>query len=107
LNIGGSNQFADGRPDLDTVLREAGMPLSMLLFALCLNPLIHRLEQLNGVRVLRQQHKTALVAYADDVSIFVKTTEDLASFNEAIRCFERATVAVLNVRKSKALAVGT
>jgi hypothetical protein len=80
----------------------------MLLFALSLNPLIHCLEQkLNGIRVYRRHQKTAMVAYENDVSIFLTTPEDFTKISDAIRCYERATGAVLNVSKSQALAVGT
>ena len=85
-----------------------GCPLSTFLFALCQNPLIHRLEQqLNGIRVNGRQQKTAVAAYADDVSVFVTTPKDISAKRDAIRCYERATEAVLNVSKSPALAVGT
>ena len=46
------------------------------------------------------------MAFADDVTIFVTTPEDFTVIREAIRRFEKATGARLNVRKSKALAVG-
>jgi hypothetical protein len=84
-----------------------GCPPTLLSFTLCLNPLIHGLEQqLHGVRIPRQQNKTAVVAYADDISILV-TTPDTTIVKDAVQCFERATGAVLNISKSKALAVGT
>jgi hypothetical protein len=85
-----------------------GCPLSMMLFALCLNPLIHRLEQkLNGIRVHRQQRSTAVVAYADAVTVLVTAPEEILAVREAVWCYEKATGAVLNTGKSQALAVGT
>jgi hypothetical protein len=80
----------------------------MLLFALCPNPLIWRLEQqLRGVWICRRQQKTAVVAYADDVSILMTTPDDIKIVNNAIRCFEKANGAMLNISKSQTLAVGT
>ena len=70
--------------------------------------MIHSLEKhLNGIRVHRQQRKTAVVVYADDVSIFVTAPEEIPAIREAIKCYEKATGAVLNIGKSQALAVGT
>lgn len=70
----------------------------MMLLAVCLKPLIHRLEeQPNGIRVHPQQGKTALVAYADDVSILVDAPEEITAIREAIQCYGKATGAVLNI----------
>jgi hypothetical protein len=89
------------------VLGTARMLLSMLLFALCLNPLLQILEQnLPGIRISRRARKTVVVAYADDITIFVTAPEDIPVMLEAIRCYEMATGACLNTRRSKALAVG-
>jgi exonuclease III len=85
-----------------------GCPLSMLLFALCINPLLCYLDDhLTGIRVQRSQRKTTVVAYADDVTILVASQADVATIREAINCYEKATGATLNVKKSNALAVGT
>jgi len=48
----------------------------------------------------------SVIAYADDVTIFVTKPEDFCIIRDAVRCFEKASGAHLNVRKSKALAVG-
>ena len=43
-----------------------GMPLSMILFVLCLNPLLYYLdESLQGTRTHGTQLKTTVIAYAD------------------------------------------
>jgi hypothetical protein len=49
----------------------------------------------------------AVVAYADDRTILVTAPEDIARLKEIVQCYEGATGARLNVRKSQALAVGT
>jgi len=85
-----------------------GCPLSMIHFVLCLNPLLYHLdERLQGIRTHGTQLKTAVIAYADDVSIFLTSEEDVRTVRDAIACYEKATGATLNVAKSSALAVGT
>ena len=53
-----------------------------------------------------QELHTSVIAYADDVTIFVTSIADFPIIEEAIRLFERASGAGLNPRKSKAMAVG-
>jgi len=48
-----------------------------------------------------------VVAYADDVTIFVTSAADFAIIEEAIRLYKGASGARLNPRKSKAFAVGS
>jgi hypothetical protein len=55
----------------------------MLLFALCLNPL---LRILLVIRIGRRTHKTAVVAYVDDVTLFVTAPEDIPIIRKAIQC---------------------
>jgi hypothetical protein len=84
-----------------------GCPLSMQLFALCLNPLLCMLdEKLNGIRLRRSSKKT-VVAYADDVTIFVTSSADIQLIQEAITCYQAALGARLNIEKSKAMAIGS
>jgi len=55
----------------------------MLLFALCLNPL---LRILLVIMIGRRTHKTAVVAYVDDVILFVTAPEDIPIIRKAIQC---------------------
>jgi len=65
--------------------------MSMLLFALSLNPLLHVLEQkFTGIIISRRSKKTAVVAY-DDITILVTAPEDIPAIRDAIRTYERAT----------------
>ena len=64
-------------------------------------------EKLRGFRVHRRAQKTAVVAYVDVIYIFVTAPENITAISDTIQCYERATGAILNVHKSKALAVGT
>ena len=80
----------------------------MILFILCLYPLLYYLdERLQGLRTHGTQRKNTLIAYDDDVSILVTSQEDVRTVRDAIVCYEKATGANLNVVKSIALAVGT
>ena len=84
------------------------MPLSMILFVLCLNPLLYYLgERLQGLRAHGTQRKTTVIAYTDDVSILMTSQDDGRTVPDAIACYEKATGATLNIEKSSALAVGT
>ena len=49
-----------------------GCPLSMQLYAICINPLLHNLEEaITGARIGRGKPGTATVAYADDATVFL------------------------------------
>jgi len=84
-----------------------GCPLSMVLYPLCLDPLIRSLEEnLSGLQLGRSHQFVLVLAYADDVTVFVTQPAAFAKVHQAIRCFEKAIGARLNPTKSKALAVG-
>ena len=84
-----------------------GCPLSMALYTLCLHPFLTDLERrLPGVRLDRGSRPISVVAYADDVTVFLTTAKDISMVEDAIRQFEKATGARLNPRKSRALAIG-
>ena len=79
----------------------------MALFVLCVNPLLCYLDtHLKGVRLGRAGHRTSVVAYADDVTIFVTQREDFRVIRDDIQHFQMASGARLNIQKSKALEVG-
>ena len=78
----------------------------MILYALCLHPLLRTLEDnLPGIRLGQSTRSPPDVAYADDVIILVTQPGDLAIIHEAVRCYEKATGAKLNSQKSKALPI--
>jgi len=84
-----------------------GCPLSMLLYTLCLNPLLHLLdEKLTGIRIGRGSAKTVAVAYADDVTVFLTAPSDERSLQESLHAYESATGARLILHKSRVLTVG-
>ena len=81
--------------------------MSMILFTLCLNPLIWRLERdLQGIEIVGKA-KTAVVAYADELTIFLTDPREIPKLEESLQWYARASGATLNVRKSKAMALGT
>jgi sRNA-binding carbon storage regulator CsrA len=85
-----------------------GCPMSRLLSALILNPLLCLLERnLTGIRIGNRIQKTAVVAYADDVTIFVTAPQDINITRDLLLTYERVTGACLNIRKSKAMALGS
>jgi hypothetical protein len=75
------------------------MPKSMLLFALCVDPLLRILDQkLMGIRIGKQARKTVVMAHADDITIFVSTPTDIPVIQYAIQCYEEVTGARGNGR---------
>jgi len=81
--------------------------LSMALYALCLHSLIRSLEaNLPGLQTGRFQQFVPVLAYADDVMVFVSHPAAFVTIRQAIRCFELAEGARHNPTKSKALATG-
>ena len=81
-------------------------PLSMLLYALSLHPLLTLLNQkINRLQIGRAGRSKAVVAYANDITLFVTSPNDLPIIMVIIQTFERATGAQLNRQKSKALAI--
>jgi hypothetical protein len=48
-----------------------------------------------------------VVAYADDVTVILNSSTDIPKARDALRCYEAATGARLNIRKSKMMGLGT
>jgi hypothetical protein len=51
--------------------------------------------------------KISLVAYADDVTIFITSPSDIPKLQALIQCYEATTRARININKSSAVALGT
>jgi len=79
--------------------------MSIALYALCLHSLLD--PKLPGIRKECRTRPISVVAYDDDVIIFVTSVADFAIVEEAIRLYERASGSRLNPQKSKALTVGS
>jgi len=82
------NGFRSNLIPIKTSIRQ-GCPLSMLLFVMCLNSLIQSLDKnLSGVKIGRQRAPTSVVAYADDVTIFLTSVADIQKMKETLLAYE-------------------
>jgi hypothetical protein len=80
----------------------------MLLYALCLNPLLHTLDKkLTGINLNNDGPTAKVVAYADDVSIFVTSPADITTIRQTLQNYKEASWVKVNTTKSKAIAIGT
>jgi len=85
-----------------------GCPLSMLLFALCINPLLINLDKkLNGLYIRHNSTKTTAIAYADDITIVITQPEEIDTIQEMLHDCMHATGARINTNKSRALVLGS
>ena len=81
-----------GKSIFEAMTTVQGYPMSMLLFALCVDQLLRILEQkIPAIRVRMRVQMTVVAAYADDVTIFVTTPTDIHIIRETIHCNEKAT----------------
>jgi accessory colonization factor AcfC len=81
------------------------MPLSVILHAVVLNPLLYKIDNvLKGVKVGPRTTQTTIVAYAD-ITILVTAEEEIPAFRSTIMCYQEASGARINLAKSNALAV--
>jgi hypothetical protein len=63
--------------------KRQGCPMSMTVFAMCIDPLLRMLEQnLFGIQIGKRARRRVLLAYADDVTIFVTTPANLHIIQE-------------------------
>jgi hypothetical protein len=80
---------------------------STLLFAVCLDPLPRKINDAKkACRPARHRNKMITVAYVDDVTLILRSAQEIQIVQEAILLYERASGAVINYHKSKALALG-
>jgi hypothetical protein len=63
-------------------------------------------NNLPGSQIGHRARRTAVVAYADDVTIFATSPTDFKTIYETIQVYEKASGARLNPKKSHALAIG-
>jgi hypothetical protein len=64
--------------------------MSMVLYALCLHPFLNFLNRkMARIKIGNRMRPTAVVAYADDVTIFVTAIADFTIVEEAIKLFKQ------------------
>jgi hypothetical protein len=79
----------------------------MLLFVLCINPLLINLDKkLNGLYIRHNSTKTTAISYADDITIIVTQPEEIDIIKE-IHDYMQATGARINTNKSRAIALAS
>jgi hypothetical protein len=76
----------------------------MQLFAICIDPLLHALDStLKGIRIKRGDNKTAIVAYADDITLLLTSPDEVPKLREILDQYMSASGAKINIQKSKAM----
>lgn len=86
-----------------------GCPLSGLLYAISIEPLLVSLRrQLNGFNIPNAPSvdSVKLTAYADDVTVVVKDSEDVTRLILALNKFQQASSARINWEKCSSLLLG-
>ncbi|KAK7887032.1 hypothetical protein WMY93_026653 [Mugilogobius chulae] len=82
-----------------------GCPLSGMLYALAIEPLLHNLRgSLRGFTV--EGNTLHLSAYADDVTAFITDAEDVQTLRHQLELYERASSARVNWQKCEGLLLG-
>jgi hypothetical protein len=59
-----------------------------------------------GIKIGRNKRLCPVIAYTNDVTVFVTHPRAFSTIQQAVQIYERATGASLNTRTSSALAVG-
>jgi hypothetical protein len=67
---------------------------------------MHSGRPTKGSQFRQTGKRISVVAYADDITVFLTRQEDIETVQQAVRTYEQATGAQLNPRKSKTLALG-
>ena len=84
-----------------------GCPQNMQFFALCLDPLFRALENSPaGIRFGNNTTKTAVIAYADLVTLLLTSPSEIPRIGTTIDQYGAASAAKISISKSKALTVG-
>ncbi len=86
-----------------------GCPLSGQLYSLVIEPLLCKLrEQLTGLHIegSNNLNDVKLSAYADDVTVIIRNSEDIKVVLENLKCYGRASSAKINWKKGEALWCG-
>jgi hypothetical protein len=78
----------------------------MLLFALCLDPLLCAIGTiLKGIKIGRHTQPTVVTAYAD-ITLFITSPDELPKLQNVLDKYRAASGSKINLQKSKAMTVG-
>jgi hypothetical protein len=81
-----SDKWSYNEQDPYQLFGEAGVPLSMLLFAMCIDPLIQTLaEILQPIVFGRSGNHPAILAYTDDITIILQSPGDILKIQETLK----------------------
>lgn len=86
-----------------------GCPLSGQLYSLVIEPFLCQLrKELTGILIpdLKSAFKVSLSAYADDVTVFIKSQDDVKVLTKIIGKYEKASSARVNWGKSEGYIIG-
>lgn len=83
-----------------------GCSLSGMLYALCFEPLLHRLRSVMSGVLLKSNSVVRLSAYADDLLLMIDKQEHIDSFVLTFNNFERLSSAKVNWAKCEAFLLG-
>ena len=85
-----------------------GCPLSGMLYALAIEPLLHKLRQsLTGLHMADSTNNTFSVsAYADDITVVIKCQNDIRFLEQKLKQYEQASSARVNWAKCEGLILG-
>lgn len=84
-----------------------GCPLSGMLYTLAIEPLLRQLgKNLDGFLIEGQKAKPKFSAYADDITVFIKSKRDVFVLKEVLKKYENASLAKVNWEKSEGFILG-
>ena len=84
-----------------------GCPLSGILYSLCIEPLLIRLRaSLPGFPVMPTERPIVISAYADDVYVMVRNSDDVTILLNDLEKLSSACTTTINWNKCKALWIG-
>lgn len=82
-----------------------GCPLSMLLFAISIEPLIRLIHfSIQGIKL--EQINIKISAYADDVVVYLGNNSDLLRAKNILNIYEKGSGAILNNNKTNIMYIG-
>lgn len=86
-----------------------GCPISPMLYVIALEPLLQAIRKnpnIQGAPMPQTSETIKVIAYADDVTLFLSSNESFTALNHELTMFELATGSKINRQKSKGLWLG-